>query len=79
MRTIKVPWLWRRIALHCGSKHIAVRYHFSRQEVEDGRLAVSYIPTDQMQVDGLSKALTAPLHSRFIQLLRLTPKGSERN
>jgi hypothetical protein len=64
---------------HRGSKHIAVRYHFIRQEVEEGRLALSYIPTDQMPADGLTKALKAPLYSRFIQLLGLKPKGSDRN
>jgi hypothetical protein len=64
---------------HRGSKHIAVRYHFIRQEVEEGRLALGYIPTDQMPADGLTKALKAPLYSRFIQLLGLKPKGSDRN
>jgi hypothetical protein len=64
---------------HCSSKHIAVRYHFIRQEVEEGRLALGYIPTDQILADGLTKALKAPLYSRFIQLLGLKLKGSDRN
>jgi hypothetical protein len=62
-----------------SSKHIAVQYHFIRQEVEEGRLALSYIPTDQIPANGLTKALKAPLYSRFIQLLGLKPKGSDRN
>jgi hypothetical protein len=32
-----------------------------------------------MPADGLTKALKAPLYSRFIQLLGLKPKGSDRN
>jgi hypothetical protein len=60
---------------HRGSKHIAVRYHFIRQEVEEGRLALGYIPTDQMPADGLTKALKPPLHSRFVRLLGMRPSN----
>src|SRR3984957_4393431 len=45
---------------HRGSKHIAVRYHLVRQEVEMGRLQIAYIPTDHMPADGLTKAIKAP-------------------
>ena len=56
---------------HRGSKHIAVRYHLVRQEVEMGRLQIAYIPTDHMPADGLTKVLKAPAHMRFIRLLTL--------
>jgi hypothetical protein len=56
---------------HRGSKHIAVRYHLIRQEVEEGRLQLAYIPTDCMPADGLTKALKSPVHMRFLQLLTL--------
>ena len=56
---------------HRGSKHIAVRYHLIRQEVEEGRLHLAYIPTDHMPADGLTKVLKAPVHGRFIRLLTL--------
>jgi hypothetical protein len=56
---------------HRGSKHIAVRYHLIRQEVEEGRLQLSYIPTDRMPADGLTKALKTPVHTRFVRLLTL--------
>jgi hypothetical protein len=51
---------------HRGSKHIAVRYHLIRQEVEEGRLQLAYIPTDLMPADGLTKVLKALVHIRFI-------------
>jgi hypothetical protein len=54
---------------HRGSKHIAVRYHFIRQEVEEKKLTLGYTPTDYMPADGLTKALLSPAHSRFVQLL----------
>jgi hypothetical protein len=56
---------------HRGSKHIAVRYHLIRQEVEEGRLRLAYIPTDHMPADGLTKALKSPAHARFTRLLTL--------
>jgi hypothetical protein len=59
---------------HRGSKHIAVRYHLIRQEVEEGRLQLAYIPTDHMPADGLTKALKTPVHMRFVRLLTLVKK-----
>ena len=56
---------------HCGSKHIAVRYHLIYQEIEEGRLQLAYIPTDCIPADGLTKALKSPVHARFIRLLTL--------
>jgi hypothetical protein len=61
---------------HRGSKHIAVRYHFIRQEVEEGRLQLAYIPTDRMPADGLTKALKSPAHARFVRLLTLEKGAS---
>ena len=56
---------------HRGSKHIAVRYHLIRQEVEEGRLQLAHIPTDCMPADGLTKALKSLVYMRFLQLLTL--------
>jgi hypothetical protein len=56
---------------HRESKHIAVRYHLVRQEVEEGRLQLAYIPTDRMPADGLTKALKTPAHMQFVRLLTL--------
>jgi len=51
---------------HHGSKHIAVRYHLIRQEVEEGRLQLAYIPMDCIPADGLTKALKTLAYTRFI-------------
>ena len=56
---------------HRGSKHIAVWYHLIRQEIEDGRLQLAYIPIDCMLADRLTKALKSPVYIRFIRLLIL--------
>ena len=63
--------LAENLTFHRGSKHIAVRYHLVRQEVEMGRLQIAYIPTDHMPADGLTKVLKAPAHMRFVRLLTM--------
>ena len=42
---------------HDRSKHIDVRYHFIRECVEEGRIALKFITTEQQMADGLTKAL----------------------
>ncbi|CAI7733494.1 unnamed protein product [Closterium sp. NIES-54] len=39
------------------TKHIALRYFFVRDEIEKGRLELSYCPTSEMAVDYLTKKL----------------------
>jgi hypothetical protein len=57
------------------SKHIDVQYHYVRQEIEDNRVTVPYLPTGQMIADGLTKALSPELHQRLINRCRLDPKA----
>ena len=56
---------------HARAKHIDVRQHFIRQEVENGSITLSYIPTAQMKADGLTKPLPGPKHQEFIRQLGL--------
>jgi hypothetical protein len=42
---------------HDQSKHIDVRYHFIRECVEEGRIALKFITTEQQMTDDLTKAL----------------------
>jgi hypothetical protein len=39
------------------TKHIDVKYHFIRQEVDRGAIIVVKIPTDKQAADGLTKSL----------------------
>ena len=39
------------------SKHIDIRYHFVRECVEDGRIKLLYIPTNEQAADILTKNL----------------------
>jgi hypothetical protein len=51
-------------------KHLDVRYHFVKQEVEKGTISIRYIPTGENPADGLTKALNivAFKHYRDSQL-----------
>lgn len=39
------------------TKHIAIRYHYVRELVEDKTLTVTHVPTGDMIADALTKAL----------------------
>lgn len=40
------------------SKHIDLKYLYTRNEIEDGNIKINYIPTNMMAADGLTKALS---------------------
>jgi hypothetical protein len=42
-----------------------------RQEAEAGQLQVSWMATDQMPADGLTKSLNSQKHSTFVEQLGL--------
>ena len=53
---------------HTCTKHIDVRYHFIHKAVEDGKVAVQYIPTG----DNVSNIFTKPLaKAKFQELAEL--------
>ena len=53
---------------HTRTKHIDMRYHFIREAVEDGKVAVQYIPTG----DNVSDIFTKPLaKAKFRELTEL--------
>ncbi|KAI6787438.1 hypothetical protein KC343_g10664 [Hortaea werneckii] len=60
-----IDLLKRPSAADSRTKHIDVRYHFIRQEVERGSIAVVKIGTDLQAADGLTKPLDKIKHERF--------------
>ena len=56
---------------HSRTKHIDLRYHFIREAVEDEKIVVNYVPTDENVSDALTKALPRPKFTRFIEMLGL--------
>ncbi len=57
---------------HSRTKHIDIQHHYIRNEVEAGRIELSYVPADQMIADGLTKALTRVKFHGFIDQMRMT-------
>ncbi|KAH7858787.1 hypothetical protein Vadar_028059 [Vaccinium darrowii] len=49
--------LCKNPVFHDRSKHIETRYHFIRECIEDGRIAVEYMATNNQLADILTKAL----------------------
>jgi ribosome assembly protein YihI (activator of Der GTPase) len=56
---------------HQRSKHIAVQYHYIRNEVLAGNVVIFYIHTRWMVADGLTKFLKNMEFQRSVELLRL--------
>ena len=56
----------RNPVAHARTKHIDIRYHFVREGIQNGAVDLTYVPTDEMVADILTKPL--PKH-RFKKLL----------
>jgi hypothetical protein len=54
------------------SKHIDIRYHYTRDMVDQGIIQIKQIPTADMVADGCTKPQGPEAHSYFIQLLGLS-------
>jgi len=48
---------------HQRSKHIDIRYHFIRDEVEKGNVNLFYVPTQQNPADIFTKAVSQKLQA----------------
>ena len=51
---------------HERTKHIAVRYHFTRDAYDEGTFLPEYVPTGDQVADVLTKALAREKHHRFL-------------
>jgi hypothetical protein len=56
---------------HDRSKHIDIRYHFLRDRVQKGAVALEYIQTDQQVADILTKPLAKGKFEMFKERLGL--------
>ena len=59
------------------TKHMNTRLHWLREQINNGLIAFSWVPSKGQAADGLTKALTFPLHELFrelVGLVDLTPQ-----
>ena len=57
---------------HSRTKHIDIQHHYIRDEVGAKRIELSYVSTEEMIADGLTKALTHVKFHNFIEQMRMT-------
>lgn len=56
------------------SKHIDVAYHYIRELQQKRRVNVSYVPTNEMVADGLTKPLAKQKFQQFIEMMGMKTK-----
>lgn len=56
---------------HARSKHIDIRFHFSKEAQERGEIQVKYLRSIEMTADILTKSLSKEKHVAYVQLLNL--------
>ena len=60
------------LIFYSRTKHIDIQHYYIRDKVASKRIELSYIPTDQIIADGLTKALTHVKFHRFIERMNMT-------
>jgi hypothetical protein len=56
-------------AISTKLRHVDIHQFWLRQEVQNGKLAVQWVPTAEMVADGLTKPLTRQKHQSFVEML----------
>jgi Reverse transcriptase (RNA-dependent DNA polymerase)/gag-polypeptide of LTR copia-type/Zinc knuckle len=56
---------------HARTKHIDIRYHYIREQVESDRLAISYVPSEENVADIFTKALPRVQFEYLVRCLGL--------
>ena len=65
---------------HSWMKHIDLRFHFIREAVEDNKIMITYLPTEENVADIFTKVLPRPKFKRFRERLglRVRKEGDKR-
>ncbi|KAL5708855.1 hypothetical protein ACHQM5_017835 [Ranunculus cassubicifolius] len=59
---------------HNRTRHIAIKHHYIRDQVEKGKIEVKYISTEDQVADILTKALPTDKHHYFKEMMQVTTK-----
>ena len=63
---------------HGRAKHIDIKYHFIREQVQNGRVELEYCPTEKMIADILTKGLPQDQFKRFRNMMGVQELQSEK-
>jgi hypothetical protein len=56
---------------HERSKHIEIKYYFIRDKVQEGKVKLEYIPTDEQTTNILTKLLSKIKFAYFREKMRI--------
>jgi len=56
---------------HSRSKHIDIKFHFTRDKIQDGTIQVEYKSTQEMVADALTKSVNKVKLQEFIKLVNM--------
>ncbi|MBW0488890.1 hypothetical protein O181_028605 [Austropuccinia psidii MF-1] len=59
------------------NKHFDMIFYWTQEQIKENKLQLSYIPSQTMPADGLTKSLAKPAHLRFVTNLGLMNPKSE--
>ena len=59
---------------HSRTKHIDIRYHFVREAIEDAKIEVNYVPSEENVSDIFTKPLAKSKFAAFTRMLGLAAK-----
>jgi len=58
---------------HSSMRHIALKFHFLREEIAEGRLSLQRVPSSNNIADIFTKALAGPIFRKFRDGLNIRP------
>lgn len=61
---------------HSKMKHLALAYYFIREQVQQGTLRVTHVPTGDQLADFLTKPLSRPRLDLLVSKIGLTERSS---
>ena len=56
---------------HGRAKHIGIKYHYIRGEINNGTVKLQYLPTAEMPADILTKGLAKDRHEKLARMFRI--------
>jgi hypothetical protein len=59
------------IVNHMKLRHVDIHREWLRQEVQNQRVKISWVPIAEMLANGLTKSLPGPKHQEFIKMLNM--------